>query len=89
MGVGDFVLYWITGERIDDPCAALVTKKYESSRSLDLTIYVQGARWALKSADGVRHIEDPDYSEHTRKENGAWEPTTSFVRNLAHLVDHD
>ncbi len=86
--VGDWVLYWITGTRVDYACPALVTMVHEPSRSLDLTVFARDGRNVLKVENGVRHIDDPDYPVPQRKEVGAWEPTKTFLRNLA-LVSHD
>ncbi len=87
MDVGDWILYWITGSRVDYPCPALVTGKHGSSRSLDITVFAKDGRHVLKTENGVRHIDDPDYPVPQRKEVGAWEPTKTFLRNLD-LVSH-
>lgn len=75
LGVGDGVAYYNCGSREDDPLPAKITAKHKGSRCFDLTVWAPGDRSAHATVDGIRHIDDPDYSEPNRKENGAWEPT--------------
>lgn len=75
INIGSWVWFYECGQRDAEPYPALVTRKYKNSQSIDVTIYAQEQRMPMRFASGLRHIDDPDYLEHQKTENGAWEPT--------------
>lgn len=85
LAVGDTVWFWMVGHRDGSPYPAMVTQISGSRGSVNLRVHCDGHRSAMECKVGVRHIDDPDHNDNSKKENGAWEmsPQLKLLHTLA------